>query len=99
MRSLRALAFQPGIETVLAEPPLASHAHGGNLAGLDQPVDRPQVDLEVLQDFVGGQKSFIDHAPCSYHAHFIISRPVGNSIVNTAPPVGWLAARIWPPCS
>ena len=37
----------------------------GNLAGLDQPVDRAQVDLEVLQDFLGRQKRFVNHSSAS----------------------------------
>ena len=39
---------QPGVDVVLPEAPLAADAHG-DLAGLDQPVDRPEVDLEVVQ--------------------------------------------------
>ena len=55
------LAFQPGIQIALAEPPLASDADRGNLTGLDQPVHGPQVDLEVLQDFIRGQEGFVNH--------------------------------------
>ena len=56
------LAVEPGVDVALAEPPLAADAHRGNLPGLDQPVDRPQVDLEVLEDFFGRQKRFVNHA-------------------------------------
>ena len=61
----RPLAVEPGVDVALAEPPLAADAHRGNLAGLDQPVDGAQVDLEVLQDFFGGQKRFVNHASAS----------------------------------
>src|ERR1700675_2345472 len=44
----RALAVEPRVDVALAEPPLAADPDGGNLAGLDQAIDGPQVDLEVL---------------------------------------------------
>ena len=57
----RPLAVEPGVDVALAEPPLAADADRRNLAGLDQPVDRAKVDLEVLQDFFGRQKRFVNH--------------------------------------
>ena len=45
----------------LPEAPLAADADRGNLARLDQPVDRTQVDLEVLQHLFGREKGFVDH--------------------------------------
>src|SRR3982751_6289221 len=45
----RALAVEPGIDITFAEPPLASDPHRGDLAGLDQAVDSPEIDLEVFQ--------------------------------------------------
>ncbi len=76
------LAVEPGVDVALAEPPLTADADRGNLAGLDQPVDGAQIDLEILQDFFRRQKRFVNHA----------SRPgddaVGSSTVNTAPPSG-----------
>ena len=61
----RPLAVEPGVDVALAEAPLAADADRGNLAGLDQPVDGPQVDLEVLQDFFGREKRFVNHASAS----------------------------------
>src|SRR4029077_5430070 len=59
------LAVEPGVDVALAETPLAADAHRGNLAGLDQPVYRPKVDLKVLQDFFGREKRFVDHRSVS----------------------------------
>ena len=58
----RPLAVEPGVDVALAEPPLAADAHGGNLAGLDQPVHGAQIDLEVLEYLFGRQKRFVHHA-------------------------------------
>ena len=33
----------------------------GNFAGLDQAVDRPEVDLEVLEYLFGREKAFVRH--------------------------------------
>ena len=55
----RPLAVEPRVDVALAEPPLASDADRGNLAGLDQPVDRAQVHLEVLEHLLGGEKRFV----------------------------------------
>ena len=57
----RPLALEPRVDVALAEPPLPADAHRGNLARLDQAVDRPQVDLEVLEYLFGRQKAFFDH--------------------------------------
>ena len=57
----RPLALEPGVDVALAEPPLASHPDGRNLPGLDQPVDRAEVDLEVFEYLFGRQKPFFHH--------------------------------------
>ena len=61
-RAARPLAVEPGVDVALAEPPLAADADRRDLSGLDQPVDRAQVDLEVLQDFFRGEKRFVNHS-------------------------------------
>jgi hypothetical protein len=38
---------------------LAAYPDRRDFAGLDQPVHRPKVDLEVLQDFFGREKDFV----------------------------------------
>ncbi len=62
----RALGVEPGINVTLAEPPLAAHADRGDLTGLNQSINRAEVDLEVLQDFFGGEKDFV---VWKVHAH------------------------------
>ena len=79
----RPLAVEPGVDVALAEPPLAADAHRRNLAGLDQAVHRAKVDLEVLQDFFGRQKRFVNHASAS-----CVTARSGSSTVKTAPPSG-----------
>ena len=96
----RPLALEPGVDVALAEPPLPADPHRRDLAGLDQPVDRAEVDLEVLEDLFGRQEAFVDHVGGtlsdserrSRAATAIICRrrPAGSSIVNTAPPSGAL---------
>src|SRR5256885_2067973 len=61
----RTLAVEPGVDVALAEAPLPADTDRGDLARFDQPVHRPEVDLEVLEDFLGGQKRFINHASTS----------------------------------
>ena len=58
----RPLRFQPGIDVALAETPLPSDAHGRNLPRLDEPIDRPQIHLEVFEYLLGRQKAFVHHA-------------------------------------
>src|SRR5207302_621244 len=89
-----ALAVQPRIDVALSEAPLASDAHRGNLPRLDEPVDRPEVDLKILEDLLRRQKRLVNHA-------FAVRGlgVTGNSTVKTAPPSGWFAARMFPPCS
>ena len=55
----RPLAVEPRVDVALAEPPLPADAHRGNLAGLDEAVDRSQVHLEVLEDLLGGEKRLV----------------------------------------
>ena len=55
----RPLAVEPGVDVALAEPPLPADAHGGNLPGLDQAVDRTEVDLEVFEDLFRGEEDFV----------------------------------------
>ena len=53
------LSIQPGVDVAFSETPLAANAHCRDLASLDQPVDRAQVDLEVLEDLFGRQEDFV----------------------------------------
>src|SRR6185312_2530897 len=85
----RTLAVEPRVDVALAEAPLPADADGGNLARLDQPVDRPQIHLKVLEHLFGRQKRLVHHSFTWSGAG-----PTGNSTVNIAPPSGWLAARI-----
>src|SRR5215471_7757138 len=57
----RALAVEPRVDVALAKAPLAPDPDRRNLSGLDQAVDRAQVDLEVFQDFFRCQKGFVNH--------------------------------------
>ena len=79
----RPLAVEPCVDVAFAEPPLAADTNGGDLAGFDQPVDRPEVDLEVLEHLLGRQKRLVHHS-------FARSAPglIGSSTVNMAPPSG-----------
>ena len=94
----RPLALEPGVDVALAEPPLPADAHRRDLAGLDQPVDRPQVDLEVLEDLLGRQKPFVNHVET--HSTRLDAGDRGPSAqparqvrsVKTAPPSGSFAA-------
>ena len=47
----RTLTIEPRVDIALAEAPLAAHAHRWNLSGLDQPVDRAQIDLKIGENF------------------------------------------------
>jgi len=60
------LGIKPGVDVTFAEPPLAADTNGGNLAGLDEPVHRAKVDLEVFQDFFSRQEDFVVR---KIHAH------------------------------
>jgi hypothetical protein len=53
------LAVEPGIDVPFSEPPLPTHPNGGNLTGLDEPVDRTQVNLEVLKHLFGRKKHLV----------------------------------------
>ena len=43
----RALCIEPRIDVALSEAPLASDPNSRNLPGLNQPVNRPKIDLEL----------------------------------------------------
>ena len=58
---VRAHGAEPGVEILPAEAPLAADADGGDLAGLDEPVHRPEVDLQVVQNLFGGQEILVGH--------------------------------------
>src|SRR4029450_10804118 len=55
----RALAFEPRVDVALPEPPLPSNADRRDLSRLDQAVDGPQVDLEVIEYLFGRQEAFV----------------------------------------
>ncbi len=74
------LAVEPRVDVALAKAPLAADPDRRNLARLDQAVHGAKVDLEVLEDFFGGEKRFINH-----HWRLETAAP-GNSTVKTAPP-------------
>ena len=57
----RPLALEPRVDVALPEAPLPADADRRDLARLDQPVDGPQVDLEVLEHLFGRQKAFVHH--------------------------------------
>ena len=39
----------------------------GQLSGFDEPVDGAEIDLEVVEDLVGGQKGFVPHHPPTFY--------------------------------
>src|SRR5687768_9774796 len=49
----RPLRIEPCIDIAFTESPLPSDAHRRNLPRLDQPVDRAEIDLEVLEYLFG----------------------------------------------
>src|SRR5262249_28753124 len=79
----RTLAVEPRVDVALAEAPLPADADGGNLARLDQTVDRPQGDVQVLENFFSREKGFVNHA--LFRAG---GGAVGSSTVKMAPPSG-----------
>src|SRR5262249_37347740 len=82
----RTLALEPRVDVALAKPPLPSHAHGGDLAGLDQPVDGPQIDLEVLEHLLGRQEAFVDHETSESVLTLPPSREVRSGTRRRHPP-------------
>ena len=93
--------LEPGVDVALAEPPLPADPHRRDLAGLDQAVDRAEVDLEVLEDLFGRQEAFVHHA-CSGACDRLYHRTPagGSSIWNTAPPSSARSPAVMvPPCS
>ena len=70
------LRLEPRVEIALPEAPLPPDAHGRYLPRLDQPVDRPQVDLQVVDHFLGGEKRIVGHFA------------IGSVRTNRAPPSG-----------
>ena len=51
-----AVFLQPGVQVGLAEPPLPPHPDGRQLPGLQPAVDCPEVYIQILEDFLGGQE-------------------------------------------
>ena len=56
------LRIEPRVDVAFPESPLAADANGGNLSGLDQAVDSPQVHLGYLQDLFSREKCLVDHS-------------------------------------
>ena len=55
------LGWNRSAHDAFAEAPLPANPDCGDLPGFDEPVDRAEVDLEVLQDFLRRQKRFVNH--------------------------------------
>src|SRR4029079_19338207 len=55
----RPLRVEPGIDVTFAEPPLTADPDRGNLARLDQAIDRAQIDLEILEHLLGREENFV----------------------------------------
>ena len=79
VRSARTLRLEPRVDVALAEAPLPSHPHSGNLPRFDETVDRPKVDLEILQDFLGGQESFFHWSLSVLYQTLVMSPPAIRS--------------------
>lgn len=56
-----ALPFEPSVDVGLSETPLPPHSDRRDLAGFDESIDGPQIDLQILKNLVGGQKRFVYH--------------------------------------
>lgn len=56
---MRPLRIQPGVDVALPEAPLTSDADRWDLARLDESIDGPKIDLEVLQNLFGGQENLV----------------------------------------
>ena len=54
-----ALGVEPRVDVALPEAPLSPDPDGRNLPGLDQTIDRAQIDLEVFQDLLGRQEDLV----------------------------------------
>jgi hypothetical protein len=52
------LRIEPRVEVGFPDTPLTANAHGRQFARFDQPVHGSEVDLEVLEDFLGGEERF-----------------------------------------
>jgi hypothetical protein len=78
----RALIIEPCIEVRSAEAPLATHPNRGNFPGLDQPVDRTEVDVQILEDLFGRQK----HVVCRAIQGHVSDRGVLYTIVQLFQP-------------
>src|SRR5205823_13061451 len=77
------LTVEPGIDVALSEAPLAADAHRRNLARLDETVHGSEVDLEVLEHFLGREKRLVNHC-----FNVLRAGATGSSTVKTAPPSG-----------
>ena len=53
------LAIEPGVDITFPEPPLASYSYGRYLSRFNQPVDGPEIDLQVFQDLFGREEHFV----------------------------------------
>ena len=99
------LRIQPRVDVTLAEPPLPAHTDSGQFARLDQAIDRPEIDLQVVNDFVGREERLVHHHRVRRRVR--PSEPVavsgvgaaGSVIVSNAPPDTEFAAVNEPPWS
>src|SRR5205085_6875883 len=55
------LALEPGVDVALAETPLPPDANCRDLARLDQPLDGPEIDLQVVEYLFGRQEALVHH--------------------------------------
>ena len=89
------LAVEPCIDVALAEAPLAPDANSRNLAGFDQTVHRPQIDLEILEHLFGRQKCLYSLADSSRLLLLFYRKPHGEQ----RPSVRVIRRATWPPWS
>src|SRR5262249_45189139 len=70
----RTLRVQPGFDIAFAKTPLTADTNGRDLARLDQAIDGPEVDVQVLQDLFGGQENVVAAKVLVQNgAHFTLS--------------------------
>src|SRR5207244_7437134 len=56
----RSLAVEPRIDVALAEAPLAADPDRRNLSRLDEAINGPQVDLQILEHLFRREKRFVN---------------------------------------